>query len=91
MIHGLDSRFLAVDGCYFIGSTISMVELCVVWIDIIFARLRLKAERLVIEGDSAMVVAWLSGKPLLAAVHPLIHDGQCVAGTCLSFEICYIY
>lgn len=75
VIQGLDSRLIAVGGIRFVETSVPRVELRATWKGIYFARLTLRADCMIVEGDSSTVVIWLHGHPNCdMATHLLVCD-----------------
>lgn len=74
VIHGLNSRMLVAGESQLFELTISVAELHVTQARIIYARRILQAYHLIIEEDSAMVLAQIQGCLLGEVAHPLLLD-----------------
>lgn len=59
IIKGPNSILVVVDDSQLFGPSILKVELWAAWADIIYARRTLQANRLVIKGDSSIVIHWI--------------------------------
>lgn len=93
VIYGLDSRFITVSGVRLVETFVFGVELRAAWDCICcYTSLILQANRLIVEEDSAMVMAWLQGRPIYDMVtHLLVCNIHHLLLECITFDIKYIY
>lgn len=92
VIRSLDSWIIAAGSVRLVETSVPRTELRMAWEEIRFVRLTLHADQLIIEGDSAMVVAWLQGDPDFGMViHPLVHDIHYLLQECVTCDIKYVY
>lgn len=74
VIRGPDARLLAAGGFHLYEPSVPTAELHAAWAGITFAVRELRAERILIEGDSATVIAWIQSGSQQQEAHPLIRD-----------------
>ena len=67
-------RLLATDGSHLFEPLVSVVKLHTVWAGVIFVKQQLHAERIFLEGDSAIVISWIQRGARQLESHPLIRD-----------------
>lgn len=89
IIRSSDSRLVAVGDSLF-GPSIPEAELWTIWIGIVYARLILRADKLLIEGDSFTVIDWIQSRANGVATHPLQDIGLLFDGVS-SLEIHRVY
>lgn len=91
-IYGPDSWFIAADGVWLVEISLAGAELRAAWKGISFARLILQACRLIVEGDSVMIVAWLQGCPVYGVVtHFLVCGIRYMLQGCAIYDTRHIY
>lgn len=71
--------------------TVPATELCGAWTGITFARRILRADHLIIKGDSTAVVAWIQESMRREVVHFLFHDIIAILRDCTSILVRHVY
>ena len=65
---------LSAGGSYLFEPLVLRAKLHALWTGIIFPRKELRAERILIEGDSATVIGWIQDNTQQLDAHPLLHN-----------------
>lgn len=90
--HGPNSQLIVAGGVRLVKTSMLGVELRTAQKRICFARLTLQADLLIVEGDSAIVVARLLGRSDCDSVtHPLVRDIHYLLLQCAIYDIKHIY
>lgn len=71
VIKGFDSRLMAANGSHLFGLSIMGAKLLTAWAGIVYTRLNLRADQLVIENDSSTIIGWIRSYTKGATIHPL--------------------
>lgn len=67
-----DLRLVAMGGSRLFGLSVLEVKLWIAWTGIVYARLTLWTDRLMIEGDYSTVIGWIQSYTKGTSTHPLL-------------------
>lgn len=73
-IHDFEGKLLITEGSFHYEPSVLEVELGAVWTSIIWARQDLHADRILVNGDSTIIIYWIQDKSKQHYVHPLLCD-----------------
>lgn len=85
------SRLMVVGGSHLVNASNRGAELQAAWIGILYARLTLGAQHIIVERDSATVGSWLQRQNRATFVDPLLPDIWTSMQGCASLDIQHVY
>ena len=74
VVCGFDGRLLMAEDFHLFEPLVPRVELHSHWVGIIYARWELRAERIFIEDDFAIIIGWIQGGTKKLEAHLLIRN-----------------
>lgn len=74
VIHGPGLRLVATGGCHLLAPTVPATELRGEWASILYATRLLRAEHLIIKGDSTTVISWIHEAIRTPPMHSFMRD-----------------
>lgn len=91
VIQDSDLDILVAGGCYFFEPTVLLAELWGAWVGIVYAQRILHLDRIIIEGDSAIVISWIREAMRLIPLYSLIRDIALLLKGCSAIILRHVF